>query len=109
MTDSKIKYIKYTNTLKQQRTIMDGYCSPKYNMTNISTKSKKQLKTRDSVVFNTRKKNYKKYNQDHMKLLDDSIERGGYWLLLLLRAFFLLSVSCCLLLASCCLLLLLAA
>lgn len=74
MTDSKIKYIKYTNTLKQQRTIMDGYCSPKYNMTNISTKSKKQLKTRDSVVFNTRKKNYKKYNQDHMKLLDDSIE-----------------------------------
>lgn len=74
MTDSKIKYIKYTNTLKQQRTIMDGYCSPKYNMTNISTKSKKQLKTRDSVVFNTRKKNYKKYNQDHMRLLDDSIE-----------------------------------
>jgi len=74
MTDSKIKYIKYTNTLKQQRTIMDGYCSTKYNMTNISTKSKKQLKTRDSVIFNTRKKNYKKYNQDHMKLLDDSIE-----------------------------------
>ena len=74
MTDSKIKYIKYTNTLKQQRTIMDDYCSTKYNMTNISTKSKKQLKTRDSVVFNTRKKNYKKYNQDHMKLLDDSIE-----------------------------------
>ncbi len=69
MTDTfKTKYINYTNSREQRNTISNGYCSNKYNTKPMTTKSKHQLKTRDtSRINNTRKKNYKKF---HNKIID---------------------------------------
>jgi len=71
---TKTKYNNYTNTREQKDTINTGFCSNKYQSKTISTKSKNQLKTRDTTKLKNRKKNYRKFQNDITESLDKSIE-----------------------------------
>jgi len=73
---NKIKYTKYSNTSIQQNTITNGYCSIKYNNKIITSKSKNQLKTRDTIKCNYRKKNYNKFQNKLENNLDYAIEQN---------------------------------
>jgi len=73
---TKTKFTNYTNTKQQQKTITDGYCSSKYRNKTITTKSKNQLKTRDTTTTKYRKHNYNKYNNKIENELDDIIEHN---------------------------------
>lgn len=69
-----IKYIKYNNTKEQNSNIDNGYCSKKYQNKIISTKSKRNLKSRDTTKISKRKSNYRKYNNNNLDELNEKIE-----------------------------------
>ena len=71
---NKTKYSKYSNNKEQNNNISNGYCSTKFK--NITTKSKNQLKTRDTTNINNRKKNYRKFQKNIEKNLDNTIEHN---------------------------------
>ena len=86
MTDThkKTKHIIYCDTKLQKDTINNGYSSDKYRNKTITTKSKNQLKTRDSTKIESRKKNYKKYQNNYKHFtdfdLDKSIEQNEIYI-----------------------------
>ena len=72
----KTKYTKFTNNKEHNDTLSNGYSSTKYRNNTISTKSKNQLKTRDTTKINYRKQNYRKFQKNIGPNLENSIEEN---------------------------------